>query len=80
MESPATIYQNIRLNDSKDSDVMLFALATPGSAFKPSIKKIDISWRLEKFKRLYSNKGGKNSPEPISAAYINTSELDFFDF
>ncbi|KAL6450979.1 hypothetical protein SBY92_001229 [Candida maltosa Xu316] len=37
---------------------MLQALATPGSAFKPSIRKCKSTWRLQKFKQLYIEKGG----------------------
>ena len=44
---------------------MLYALATPGSAFKPSIKKAKNTWRLQKFKKLYIQKGG----------YISSSQL-----
>ncbi|KAG5420961.1 hypothetical protein I9W82_000051 [Candida metapsilosis] len=37
---------------------MLYALATPNSSFKPSIRKMKNSWRLKKFKQLYIEKGG----------------------
>ena len=40
---------------------MLYALATPGSAFQPSIKKVRNTWRLKKFKQLYIEKGGYSS-------------------
>lgn len=41
---------------------MLFALATPGSAFKPSLKKPNNTWRLKKFKEIYLQKGGSSAP------------------
>ncbi|KAI3403765.2 hypothetical protein KGF56_003400 [Candida oxycetoniae] len=40
---------------------MLTALATPNSAFKPSIKKVKNTWRLKKFKKRYIEKGGASS-------------------
>lgn len=51
---------------------MLYALATPGSAFKPSMKKMPTSWRLEKFKNMYHEKGGSYSPRS-SIATTSTS-------
>lgn len=39
---------------------MLFALATPGSAFQPSLKRVQNTWRLKKFRAIYNEKGGSN--------------------
>ena len=50
---------------------MLYALATPGSAFQPSIKKVKNTWRLKKFKQLYIEKGGYSS---LSSS--NSSSID----
>lgn len=52
---------------------MLYALATPGSAFKPSLKKVPNTWRLEKFKSMYYEKGGSYSPRSLT---ISTSLAD----
>ncbi|MCH0628921.1 hypothetical protein JNB11_02950 [Kocuria palustris] len=53
---------------------MLYALATPGSAFKPSLKKVPNTWRLKKFKDMYYEKGGSYSPRS-SQVSSNTSSL-----
>ncbi|KGQ90952.1 hypothetical protein MEO_01271 [Candida albicans P94015] len=52
---------------------MLYALATPGSAFKPSIKKARNTWRLQKFKKLYIQKGGYISSSPTDSS-INSND------
>ncbi|RCK63173.1 hypothetical protein Cantr_09700 [Candida viswanathii] len=47
---------------------MLYALATPGSAFQPSIKKVRNTWRLKKFKQLYIEKGGYSSGSSMASS------------
>lgn len=49
---------------------MLYALATPGSAFKPSINKPKITWRLKKFKN-HADESRNNS----SALSYNSDSL-----
>lgn len=44
------IKQPIRLQIFVETEFMLFALETKGSAFKPLLNKPPISWRLKKFK------------------------------
>lgn len=56
---------------------MLYALATPGSAFKPSLKKIPNTWRLEKFKKIYNQKRGLG--DPSSDGSVNSIEFINFD-
>ncbi|CAK9436236.1 uncharacterized protein LODBEIA_P07940 [Lodderomyces beijingensis] len=46
---------------------MLYALATPNSAFKPSIRKMKNTWRLQQFKKYYLAKGGANSSSAASS-------------
>lgn len=50
---------------------MLYALATPGSAFQPSIKKVKNTWRLKKFKQLYIEKGGYSSSSSSNSSSID---------
>ncbi|KAI5967656.1 hypothetical protein CANMA_002836 [Candida margitis] len=52
---------------------MLYALATPNSSFKPSIRKIKNSWRLKKFKQLYIEKGGLSNPPSTDASFVSES-------
>lgn len=40
---------------------MLYALATPGSAFKPSINKPKMTWRLQKFKEHHTMSAASSS-------------------
>jgi hypothetical protein len=56
---------------------MLFALATPGSAFKPSLKKPTNTWRLKKFKDIYIQKGGSNNNSKASSQASIESSLHF---
>ncbi|QBM88609.1 hypothetical protein METSCH_C05830 [Metschnikowia aff. pulcherrima] len=49
---------------------MLYALATPGSAFKPSINKPSITWRLKKFKQ--HNTESRNSSAALSCVSQNS--------
>lgn len=57
---------------------MLYALATPGSAFKPAVKKMPSSWRLEKFKTMYREKGGVNSRRNSIAATMASLRYSIF--
>lgn len=50
---------------------MLYALATPGSAFKPSINKPGITWRLKKFKN--HQVSSRSSSSALSYRSENTS-------
>ncbi|ODV77972.1 uncharacterized protein CANTADRAFT_12566 [Suhomyces tanzawaensis NRRL Y-17324] len=52
---------------------MLYALATPGSAFKPSLKKMSNTWRLQKFKTIYLEKGGSPNSSGASSAKSTAS-------
>ncbi|CAD1810546.1 unnamed protein product [Candida parapsilosis] len=54
---------------------MLYALATPNSSFKPSIRKIKNSWRLKKFKELYIEKGGLSNP-PSDVSFTESTSSD----
>lgn len=54
---------------------MLYALATPGSAFKPSINKPSITWRLKKFKDHQTN--SRNSSSALSYNSENTTSYIF---
>lgn len=56
---------------------MLFALATPGSAFKPSLKKPTNTWRLKKFKDIYLQKGGSTNNSKASSQASFESSLRF---
>ena len=48
---------------------MLFALATPGSAFKPSIGKPKNTWRLNKFRDIYLDKSSRESSPKGSISF-----------
>lgn len=48
---------------------MLFALATPGSAFRPSINKPKNTWRLSKFKDIYMEKSSRDSSPKGSMSF-----------
>lgn len=54
---------------------MLYALATPGSAFKPSINKVKNTWRLQKFKKLYIQKGGYISSSPTESSFNSDDSI-----
>ncbi|KAI5948813.1 hypothetical protein KGF57_005211 [Candida theae] len=54
---------------------MLYALATPNSSFKPSIRKMKNSWRLKKFKQLYIEKGGLSNP-PSDVSFTESASSD----
>lgn len=56
---------------------MLFALATPGSAFKPSVNKPRVTWRLTKFKDIYLEKASReNTPNNSEASSQNSITLN----
>lgn len=54
---------------------MLYALATPGSAFQPSIKKPQVSWRLRKFKKIYMERRGLSNPSSTESSLNDNSSL-----
>lgn len=59
---------------------MLFALATPGSAFKPSLHKVPNTWRLKKFKKMYIEKGGSQSTSRNSSLNYGSDAKEFLDY
>lgn len=50
---------------------MLFALETPGSSFKPSLRRPKNTWRLTRFKEIYNEKRsrGESSQSSLGAKY-----------
>lgn len=50
---------------------MLFALETPGSSFKPSLRRPKNTWRLTRFKEIYNEKRsrGDSSQSSLGAKY-----------
>lgn len=48
---------------------MLYALATPGSSFKPSVNRPKNTWRLTLFKDIYLEKASReNTPNNSEAS------------
>ncbi|WLF76588.1 hypothetical protein PVL30_000290 [Lodderomyces elongisporus] len=57
---------------------MLYALADPNSAFKPSIKKVKNSWRLKKFKDIYLQKKSASANSSSNSSDIASSASSNF--
>lgn len=50
---------------------MIYALTTPNSAFKPSINRPPVTWRLQKYKDYVT--GSRESSQRLSIASTNGS-------